>query len=70
MTDSIIARLRNPYWVYGKNFSLHDERWRKDRIEAADEIERLEAKLAEMTSRLKYSEQVIISMESRGYSKS
>lgn len=69
MTDSILARLRNPYCVYGEDSAPHDERWRKDREEAANEIERLEAKLAEMTKRFEYSQQVILSLKRRGYSK-
>lgn len=55
MTD-IVERLRDH-----KNYSpLHHE--------AAAEIERLQAKLEEMTKRFKYSEQVVLSLKRRGYS--
>ena len=50
---SIIARLRNPYWIYGRRPSK--ELLREDRDEAADEIERLRVALLELRAMLQQS---------------
>lgn len=53
---SLVARLRNPYWIYGPRPEdariPHEEKLQRDRDEAADELERLRAALQKLADHM------------------